>query len=119
MNYLIANEFSDIVQTYVSRDDVFDGRSWVKLGKKDGYGLIFSDHFIYINNRLYILLAMLFNCMVIHGYSADGMNMFTVQALAKNEGIIFRAVALSSLMAKIFDWILWNKNLYNVSTSDL
>jgi hypothetical protein len=71
------------------------------------------------------MLSMLFNTMIIHGYSPDGLNTSTIQPLVKNkckslnDSANFRAIALCSPMAKIFDWVILNKNLDNFATSDL
>ncbi len=59
--------------------------SHVKCGKSDGYGILYSDHFINGPNRLFVLLTMLFNTMLTHGYSPDGFNVSTIQPLVKNK----------------------------------
>ena len=66
---LIADECHNIVQHYLSCVDVLDTMSRVKSGKKHGYGLIYSDNYIYVTIRLYTMLALLFISIFIHGYS--------------------------------------------------
>lgn len=56
-------------------------RSRAKPGKKDCYGLIYPDQFAYGTNRLYIMLALIFQLLIIRAYSANGINTSTVQTL--------------------------------------
>ena len=50
--------------------------------------------------------------MVFHGFSPDGFNIATIQPLIKdqikyiNNSDNYRAIALSSALAKVFDWII-------------
>jgi hypothetical protein len=118
-----SNEIN--ILSYITNDDILNALPQIKCGKNDGLGIIYTDHFTYGTNRLYIMLALLFNAMIVHGFSPDGLNMSTIQPLIKNkrkscnESSNYRAIALSSPVAKIFDWVILNKNSDNFSSSDL
>ena len=65
---------------------------------------------------MYILFALLFNAMIVHGFLPIGFNISAIQTLIKNRRIScndwsnYRAVALRSPVALIFDWVNLNKN---------
>ena len=81
------------------------------------FSMLYSDHFINGPNRLYVLLTLLFHSMIVHGFSPDGFNVSTVHPLVKNKrksltaSSNYRAIALSSPLSKIFDWVILNKNV--------
>ena len=122
---IITNECSKLDIPYIAVENVIDAMSRIKRGKNDGYGMLYSDHFINGPHRLYVLLTMLFNTMIIHGFSPDGFNVSTIQPLVKNkrkslnESSNYRAIALSSPLSKIFDWVILNKNVNQFETSEL
>ena len=63
--------------------------------------------------------------MINHSYSPDGFNIATIQPLIKNkrksmnDSNNYRAIALSSPLAKIFDWVVLNKYNDKFITNDL
>ena len=115
----------DHTNSVIKVNDVVEAISQIKHGKKDGYSLIYTDHFINGTNKLYIMLSLLFSSMIVHGFSPDGLNISTIQPLVKNkrkslnDSSNFRAIALSSPVAKIFDWVTLNTNTDKFCTSDL
>ena len=115
----------DHTNSVIKVNDVIEAISQIKHGKKDGYSLIYTDHFINGTNKLYIMLSLLFSSMIVHGFSPDGLNISTIQPLVKNkrkslnDSSNFRAIALSSPVAKIFDWVILNTNTDTFCTSDL
>ena len=125
LNDIIECTYEGNMSNHITFDDVVNSLPQIKCGKNDGLGLIFSDHFIYGTNRLYIMLSLLFNAMIVHGFSPDGLNMSSIQPLIKNrrkscnESSNYRAIALSSPVAKIFDWVILNKYTNNLTSSDL
>ena len=119
MNDLIVNHSDEHVTSYISFNDVVMMLPYLnKKIKKYGYGL----HFIHGTNQLYIVLSLLFNAMIVHGYSPDGLSISTIQPLVKNkrkslsDSSNFRVISLSSPVAKIFDWVILNSNTENPMT---
>ena len=84
-----------------------------------------SDHFINVIYKMFVYLSLLFNAMVFHGFSPDGFNIATIQPLIKdkrksiNNSCNVRAIALSNPRAKVFDWIILNKQSSVFETCDL
>ena len=114
-----------LTNDFVNCSDVLSALDTVKRGKCDGYGILFTDHFIHGPHRLSVYLSLLFNAMIIHGFSPDGFNVATIQPIVKNkrksmyDSANYRAIALGSPLSKIFDWIILNKNVDEFSTTDL
>lgn len=122
---LNARITDDTVQYHISYENVVAALSNIKRGKNDGYGMLYSDHFINGPSRLLVLLSMLFNSMIVHGFSPDGFNVSTIQPLVKNkrkslnDSSNYRAIALSSPLSKIFDWVILNKSVDQFDTSNM
>ena len=62
--------------------------------------------------------------MISHGFSPDGFNISSIQPLVKNkrkplnDSSNYRAIALSSPLSKVFDWVILNKYSCQFETSD-
>ena len=54
----------DHTNSVIKVNDVIEAISQIKHGKKDGYSLIYTDHFINGTNKLYIMLSLLFSSMI-------------------------------------------------------
>ncbi len=117
LNTMIHDQASNIDGSYLVVPNIIDALHRVKPGKNDGYGMLYSDHFKHGPHRLFVLLTMLFNTMIVHGFTPDGFNISTIQPLAKNKrkslnvSSNYRAIALSSPLSKIFDWVILHKNV--------
>ena len=109
----------------INSTDIVEAISHVKNGKKDGYGLIYTDHFKHGPKKLNLFLSFLFNSMIVHGYAPDGFNVSSIVPLVKNKrkslnnSSNYRAIALSSPLSKILDWVIIKKNINNLQFSDL
>ena len=118
-------ESDDVCDIHVSVNDVVNGMNHVKRNKKDGLGLLYTDHFINASQMFYILLSLMFSTIICHGFTPDGFNIASIQPLIKdkrksvNDSSNYRAIALSSPLAKIFDCIILNKNFHKFRTNDL
>ena len=103
---------------------MMSSRLYLRLNMAKGMD-IYTDHCINGTNKLYIVLSLLFSGMIVHDFSTDGLNISTIQPLVKNkckslnDSSNFRAVALSSPVAKIFYWVILNTNTDKFCTSDL
>lgn len=127
--HVLSNNIEHSIQNSVGSfcinyDDVKTALRKIKRGKNDGHGILYTDHFINGSSKLYVLLTMLFNCMIIHGFTPDGFNISTIQPLVKNkrkslnDSSNYRAIALSSPLAKILDWVILHKCSDILITSD-
>ena len=78
LNIHSVTDIECVSRHLLSCDDVSSAPSHVRRGKSDGYGILYSDHFINSPKRLCAFLAMLFNSMLTHGFSPDGFNVSTM-----------------------------------------
>ena len=83
-----------------------------------------SECIIHAPHRLQVLLAILFNSMVIHGTAAEGLLEGSMTLIPKSQSITrlsdkYRAITLSSLIGKIFDLIILRKQKQSLMSDDL
>ena len=83
--------------------------------KKDGYSDILSNHLIESGARLHVHLSFLLSSMVSHGLSLDDMLWSTMVPVPKGKwknlssSSNYRAIALSSIVGKLLDLIILEK----------
>lgn len=115
----------DHAQYIVSANDISNAISHLKSGKSDGSEGLFSDHFINGTHRFYVLLALLYTCILTHGFSPDSMILGTMIPIPKDkkkslcDSSNYRSIALSSILSKILDWIILTKERTSLISSDL
>ena len=80
----INRQIKEHVVYDISVEDIIEGVQRLKLGKSDGEEGVNSDHIIHDLRILYVLLTLVFNSMLIHGYSPDSMLVGTM-ALIPND----------------------------------
>ena len=87
----IAQFFSDKynhLYNSVSYDvEVIEGVQQLKLGKLDGEEGLNSNHIIHGPKILFVLLALMFNSMLVHGFSPDSLLVGTMVPLPKDNTI--------------------------------
>ena len=97
----------------------------LKIGKSDGSEGLFSDHFINGTRKLYVFLSILFTVFLCHGFSPDSMILGTMIPIPKDKkkslcsSSNYRAIALSSILSKILDWIILIKEQHSLCSSEL
>ena len=108
---------------YVYIDDVIKAVNKMKCNKRDETCSIYSDHIINADNKLYEVITLLFNTMIIHGVCPQQMLQGEMIPLPKVKGTNnsdqFRAITLGSLFCKLFDFIILDKFASELSSSDL
>ena len=83
-----------------------------------------SECIIHAPHRLQVLLAILFNSMVIHRTAAEGLLEGSMTLIPKSQAMTrlsdkYRAITLSSLIGKIFDLIILRKQKQSLMSDDL
>jgi hypothetical protein len=97
----------------------------LKAGKGDGNQHLFSDHLINGGGVLHEFLALLFNCMMIHGYSPPALLSSVMIAIPKDRRASlcnssnYRSIALSSSICKLLDIVILMKYQAELATSEL
>ena len=108
---------------YITIYDVIKCVGCIKSGKSDGKEGLYSDHLIHGCKRLYVLMCMIFNAMLIHGESPESMILGTMIPIPKNKrqslcnSDNYRSIALSSIFSKVLDWIILLKEGKTLNSS--
>ena len=109
----------------ICTSEVIDAIKELKPNKSDGNEGCQSDHLIHGTCRLHVLLSQLFTCMLKHGYAPESFLLSTITSIPKNkrkslnDSNNYRGIALSSILGKVFDWVIMKKNKEILNTSDL
>jgi len=112
-------------ESNISIIDVLNAVSTLKHNKCDGNKGIMSEHVIYACDDLSVHLSMLFSSLIVHGAVSDDFSVSTMVPIPKSRttGITsssnYRAIALSSIFAKLFDRILLDRYSDIINTSHL
>ena len=111
--------------TKIHPEDIRLAMKNLKLGKNDGSYLLKSENLINASEILHGHLSLLYTIMLSHGYSPSGMVIGTMVPIQKGKftdvtkSKNFRAITISSLLGKIFDIIVLNKENKTLFTNDL
>ena len=109
----------------ISVDEVIEGVQQLKLGKSDGEEGLNSNHIIHGPKILFVLLALIVNSMLVHGFSPDSLLMGTMVPIPKDKRQLvctsdnFRAITLGSIVAKLFDVVILSQEQNALATSHL
>ena len=96
----------------------------LKNNKKEENGLN-TNHLIHGTDRLYIIVSMLFNCMLSHGMAPDELLVGTMIPLIKdsrgrkNCSDNYRALTIGTGLSKLLDIVIRNRQTNALKTSDL
>ncbi len=109
----------------VTVNDILSGVRHLKPGKHDGNKGHFSNHLLNGSARLHVYISLLFDSMLSHGFVPSDFLLSTLIPIPKNKrkslnmSDNYRAIALSSILGKLFDNILLHKCEDIFLTSDL
>ena len=109
---------------HVTVNDVLYGISCLKRDKKDSITSLNTNHFCLAGNKLAVYVSMLLRTMLTHGYCPGDFRLTTVVPIPKNprkslySSDNYRGIALSSIIGKIFDYIILKNHGDTLSTSD-
>ena len=97
----------------------------LKSAKSECTDQLFSDHFINGTDRFFTLISLLFTCMLTHGVAPSGFLLSTMipvpkdKRASKSDSNNYRAIAISSILGKIFDSIVMKEQYASLITDDL
>ena len=97
----------------------------IKPGEHDGSDNVSTDHIINVPPELYRHLAILFSKMLQYGYTPKQFRFSKLIPIPKNkrkslnDSTNYRAIALSSIFGKVFNWVILEMYKNNFHTSDL
>ena len=116
----------DIIHTHsITVQQIKCAISKLKHGKSDSIEQLSSDNFKNGTHMLNFYISVLFTCMLTHGIPPSGLLISTIVPIPKNKrsnlsnSSNYRAIALSSLLCKLFDTIIIEPHENNLISDDL
>ena len=116
----------DIIHTHsITVQQIKCAISKMQSGKSDSNEQLSSDNFKNGTHMLNLYISLLFTCMLTHGIPPSGLLLSTIIPIPKNkrgnmsDSSNYRAIALSSLLCKLFDTIIIETYEDNLITDDL
>ena len=85
INTEINKQIKEKVASDISVDEVIEGVQRLKLGKSDGEEGLNYNHIIHGPKILFVLLALNFISILVHGFSPDSMLMGTMVPIPKDK----------------------------------
>ena len=104
--------------------EVKDAVFKLKKGKREESGL-FTDHFTNGPERLFIMICIVFNSMIIHGMAPSDFLVGTMIPIVKDHRKSckkfdnYRTLTLGTIMSKLFDILILEKHNSYFNTSEL
>lgn len=95
--------------------DVIKAMKSLKNGKSSGMDSVSSEHLKYADDKLCVLLSILFNAMIIHNYIPDAMlDTIIVPIIKDKRGDIsdqdnYRPLALTCVVSKLFEFVILHR----------
>ena len=108
----------------ITVSNVIKGISVLKRDKTDIDSGHCTNHLIYSCHKLHVVLTLLFNSMLVHGFAPSGMLKGTVIPIPKNklksinDSGNYRGITLSSIIGKLLDNIILNRYRMLLNTSE-
>ena len=86
--------------------DIGEAIKDLNSGKSSGMDMLYGKYFKYAHNKVNVLLALVFNCMVIYGFVPDIMNTLLVQLVKDTKDNLslrdnYRPLAITCIASKI------------------
>ena len=85
----------------------------LKPGKGDGDRGFKSDHLLHSTHRFHVLLCLLFNTMLVHGYTPDDLLKSSIISIPKDGTASlttsdnYRGISLFNAICKLFNMLFW------------
>ena len=123
-NDMLSNHLN-VELCHITTDDIKKYIKMIKFGKSDGNAGLFSDNFKYGTDKLIVYLKYLFNMMIVHGKSPHNMLVGTAIPIPKhrrsnkNSSDNFRGICLQSILCKMLDMFMLDKEGTSLQTSEL
>ena len=121
-----CNDSDNIVHTHcVTHDQVRCAINKLKPGKSDCIDGMLSDNFKNGTLKLNICISLLFTCMLTHGIAPGGILLSKLVPIPKNkrgnksDSCNYRAIAISSLLGKLYDIIVLTEQCKCLHTDNL
>ena len=96
------------VQMIVNVKEIQDIIHAMPVGKAPGYDSVSNEHFKYANEKLDVLMSLLYSSMLIHCFLPDAMMITIIAHIIKNkagdlsDNNNYRPIALATIASKLF-----------------
>ena len=114
-----------ISELRVTVNDVMKAVSQLNAGKSDGDASTYSNHFLFASHLFMVHFSLLFQCMLVHGYTADKLLHSVITSIPKDlrsslcDSNNYRGIALCSALCKVVDIRILDKYRAKLCTSNL
>ena len=121
---LLINENS-LDDCNINVNDIQKAIKMLNKQKSDGDKGFYSDHVILSTHKFMVLLMLLVNSMLIHGYNADDLLVSVIASIPKcirsslDSSDNYRGIALCCSLCKVIDYVFINKYLGQLQSSNL
>ena len=94
------------------------------MEKTCGFDIIYGEHLKYAHCKIYVLLSLLFNSIIIHGHiPVELMDTILVPLVKDKNGNLndkdnYRPLAITCIISKIFEVLILNRHCDKFKTSD-
>ena len=94
------------------------------VGKACGYDHISNEHFKHANEKLHILMSLLYSSLLIHGFLPDTMMTTIIAPIIKNksgdlsDNNNYRPIALATVASKLFESLILSRAIPFLITCD-
>ena len=122
VNNLVVSECNNY---HIGVFDINKAITNLKSGKSGGCENLFADHVIHGTRMLTVMLSLVYNSMIVHAYSPVVLRSGLMVPIPKDRkkslcsSDNYRAIALNSILCKILDLIILNKESNALCSSDL
>ena len=85
------------------------------LGKAPGYDTVSNEHFKYANEKLHVLMSLLYSSMLIHSFPPDAMMITIIAPIIKSkagdlsDNNNYRPIALATIASKLFESLILSR----------
>ena len=109
----------------ITINDVVKGINCINSGKSDETYELNTNHIIHAPRKLLLILSLCFNGMLIHGSCNVKFYQSVIRPIPKNKkkslnvSTNYRAISLNSVFSKLLDYIILDKIMSCIKSSDL
>ena len=122
--YILCKQNQCFNSHTISTEHIRKGVKFLKSNKKDGSTGHNSNHIIHGTSLLFEMLSKLLSSMLLHGYAPPDLRLSVIIPIVKNKhksvnkSTNYRGIALSSIIAKLMDIIIMEKESSVIQSSD-
>ena len=112
LHHTISNGIMSTTDVFITPTIIRQALRKLKPGKGDGDRGFKSDHLLHSTHRFHVLLCLLFNTMLVHGYTPDDLLKSSIISIPKDGTASqttsdnYREISLFNAICKLFDNVI-------------